>query len=91
VLLQKKKAQGQKKGKEIVQTAANTIEAINNEATAGESVANKARTSSPIAVREQTSFIITTKRPVTISLKDNTNIARVKRQGTKINANNIIA
>jgi hypothetical protein len=42
-------------------------------------------------VREQTGFIITIKRPVTIDLKDNTDIARVKRQGTEIDVNNVIA
>jgi hypothetical protein len=52
---------------------------------------NKAKTSSLIVVREQTSFIITTKGPVTISLKNNTDIAKVKRRGTEINANNVIA
>jgi hypothetical protein len=75
----------------MVQTAANTIKAINNKAVAGESIVSRARTSSPIAVKERTGFIITIERLVTISLKGNTDIARVKRQGTEINANNIIA
>jgi hypothetical protein len=75
----------------MVQTAANAIKAINNKAVAGENVASKARTSSLIAVKEQTSFIITAERPVTISLKSNADMARVKRQGTEIDANNVIA
>jgi hypothetical protein len=44
-----------------------------------------------MAVREQTSFIITAKRLVTIGFKGNTDMARVKRQGTEIDANNVIA
>jgi hypothetical protein len=91
VLLQKKRAQGQEEGKEIVQTAANAIKAINNKAAAGKSIASRARTSSLIAVRERTGFTIITEKLVTISLKDNTNIAEVKRQGIRINANNVIA
>jgi hypothetical protein len=62
----------------MVQTAANAIKAIDNEAVTGESVASRAGTSSLIIIKEQTSFIITTKRPVTIGLKDNTDIAKVK-------------
>jgi hypothetical protein len=75
----------------MVQTAANTIKAINNKAAASENVASKAGTSSLIAIKEQTSFIITAEKLVTISLKSNTDIARVKRQKTKIDANNVIA
>jgi hypothetical protein len=43
-----------------------------------------------MAVREQTSFIITAEGLVTISLKSNTDMAGVKRQGTEIDANNVI-
>jgi hypothetical protein len=75
----------------MVWTAANVIEAIDDKAAAGESVASRAETSSLIAIREQTSFIITAERPVTIGLKGNADIARVKRQRTEINANNVIA
>jgi hypothetical protein len=75
----------------MVQTAANAIEAIDNKAAAGESVASRAGTSSLIAVRERTSFTITTEGPVTIGLEDNADMARVKRQGTEIDANNVIA
>jgi hypothetical protein len=46
MLLQKKRAQGQEKSKEIVQTAVNAIKAIDNKAVAGESIASKAKTSS---------------------------------------------
>jgi hypothetical protein len=74
----------------MVWTAADAIKAINDEAAAGESVASRAGTSSLMAVREQTSFIITAERLVTVGLKGNADIARVKRQGTEINANNVI-
>jgi hypothetical protein len=40
VLLQKKRAQGQERGREIVQTAANVIKAINNKAAASETYTN---------------------------------------------------
>jgi hypothetical protein len=63
----------------MVQTAANVIKAINNKAVAGKSVASRAKTSSLIAVKEQTGFIITIKRLVIISLKNNTDIAKIKR------------
>jgi hypothetical protein len=78
VLLQKKRAQSQKESKEIVQIAADVIKAINNKTVAGESIVSKARTSSFIAVKKRTSLTITAKRPVTISLKGNTNIAKIK-------------
>jgi hypothetical protein len=75
----------------MVQTAADVIKAIDNKAAAGESIVSRAGTSSPMAIREQTGFIITTERPVTIGLKSNTDMARVKRQGTEIDINNVIA
>jgi hypothetical protein len=70
---------------------ADAIEAIDDEVTADESVASRAGTSSPIAVKEQTSFTITTEGPVTIDLKDNTDIVKVERPGREIDVNNVIA
>jgi hypothetical protein len=75
----------------MVQTAADVIKAIDNKAAAGKSVTSRAGTSSPMAVRERTSFIITTEELVIIGLKNNTDITKVKRQGIKIDANNVIA
>jgi hypothetical protein len=75
----------------MVWTVTNAIKAINDKAAAGESVASKAGTSSPITVKEQTSFTITIKRLITIGLKSNADIAKVKRQRTEIDANNVIA
>jgi hypothetical protein len=43
-----------------------------------------------MAVRERTGFIITIERPVTVGLKGNTDMAKIKRWRTEIDTNNVI-